>query len=539
MHYLILAASFILLQAGQLPAANAGEQASLIERGERIYRTGVLSSGEVLQGRVQGDVPVSGRQITCVQCHRRSGFGSTESEWRIPPITAEILYTPKVIARRGLHASRAEGVGTRPAYSDKSLARAIRAGADPAGRELDPSMPRFALPEEDMKALIAYLKTLSADADPGVSDSELHIATLIGPGVEPRQTKAMLAVMNTFIEAKNSGTRHETRRAKYTPWQKDSSYPAYRRWVLHPWRLEGNPEEWPEQLQRYYDNHPVFAVVGGIVDGAFQPIADFCNENSLPCLFPSNDLPATSPGFYTMHFNAGRQLEAGALITHLREEKLLESDKPLLQLFHQGESAGADTFREALKGEFPLQEVPLTDKIDESFWHQLEPASLLVMWLEPSELAGLAMLPRPWPKRIYLQSTLDRESLSSLPAELRNRIYLLYPYALPETAATQQLRVKTWLRLNGVEFTAPRVQSDSYFALTLFNDIMRNLGVHFSRAYAIETIEHMLDSALFTSLYPQVSLAPGQRYASKGCYIVRIPEKHSGKVVAVSRWIVP
>lgn len=541
MRYLILAASLLLLQPDTLPAADAGEQASLVEQGERIYRNGILSSGEVLQARVQGDVPVSGKQVTCIQCHRRSGFGSTESEWRIPPITAETLYTAKTISRRGLHASRVEGVATRPAYTDELLARAILEGTDSAGRKLDPSMPRFSLPEGDIHALIAYLKTLSADNDPGVSDTELHIATLIGPDVKPQRRDTMLAVMNTFIEAKNSGTRNEARRAKHTPWQKESSYPAYRRWVLHPWRLEGKPEEWPAQLQRYYDEQPVFAVTGGVVDGEFQPIADFCNANTLPCLFPSSDLPATKPGFYTLHFHAGRQLEANALISHLLQDNLLKQDEPILQIFHQEKSMGADTFREALKGKYPLRDIPISNRTRKNFWQEIKPASVLVMWLEPSDLTWLAKLPQPWPERIYLQSTMDTETenLKSLPEALRNRIYIIYPYALPDTAASQQLRIKAWLRLNGIELNAPRVQSDSYFAMTLFNDIMRHLGLHFSRAYAIETIEHKLDSALFTSVYPQVSLAPGQRYASKGCYIVRLSESPSGKIAATSGWIIP
>lgn len=539
MRCLIIAASITLFHSAPLSAESSYAPASLIERGERIYRTGVLISGEVLQARVQGDVPVSGKQVTCVQCHRRSGFGSTESEWRVPPITSGVLYSPKIIARRGLHASRVEGEGTRPAYTDEYLARAIREGIDPAGRKLDPSMPRFSLPDRDMEALVAYLKSLSAATDPGVSQTELHIATLIGPDVEAQRSDAMLAVMNTYVEAKNSGTRNEARRAKFTPWQKDSSYPAYRRWVLHPWRLKGEPAQWPEQLQRFYANQPVFAVIGGVVKGEFQPIADFCNAHALPCLFPTNDLPAATPGFYTMHFNAGRRLEANVLAKHLREEALLQPDKVLLQVFRRRDSTGATTLREVLRGETALQEVHPGAAADKEFWKQLGTSNVLVLWLEPSELAVLSALPRPWPKRIYLQSTLNTESLNRLPEELRKRIYLLYPYALPDTAAPQRLRVKTWLRLNGIEFNAPRVQSDSYFALTLFNDTMRSLGLHFSRAYAVETIEHMLDSALFTSLYPQVSLAPGQRYASKGCYIVHAPQKHAGKPVAASRWIIP
>ena len=47
-----------------------------------------------------------------------------------------------------------------------------------------------------------------------------------------------------------------------------------------------------------------------------------------------------------------------------------------------------------------------------------------------------------------------------------------------------------------------------------------------------------LDS-LAASGSPSFSLAPGQRFASKGCYIVRPSAEVPGSVSAVSDWLVP
>jgi hypothetical protein len=69
--------------------------------------------------------------------------------------------------------------------------------------------------------------------------------------------------------------------------------------------------------------------------------------------------------------------------------------------------------------------------------------------------------------------------------------------------------------------------------------MIKHVLENFSREYLTARIEHRVDNALTSSVYPRVTLTPGQRFASKGCYIVELPDDDSGGLVPVSNWIIP
>jgi len=60
---------------------------------------------------------------------------------------------------------------------------------------------------------------------------------------------------------------------------------------------------------------------------------------------------------------------------------------------------------------------------------------------------------------------------------------------------------------------------------------------NFSGEYLIETIEHEAETSINPGVFPRLSLGPGQRFASKGTYIVRL--SRDATVMPVSDWIVP
>lgn len=531
----------LLLAHGTLAAGPA-----VSEGGRAIYLDGRLASGEPLQATVQKGVALSGAAAACVNCHRRSGLGGGEGQSSIRPIAGRLLFHPPPPGGTGRlreQPPRASDASRRPVYTRASLARALREGVDPDGRVLDPLMPRYALDDDAVDQLQAYLDGLSARPAPGVSDREIHFATVVGPGVDPDRRRALLDVLQAFFRDKNGGTRKEARRRDTDSMR---MYRAYRTWVLHVWELRGAPETWHAQLDVHYRRQPVFAVVGGLGDASWQPVHAFCESAALPCVFPDVDYPVVAgTGYYSLYFSRGLVLEAEVLARQLAQSPAGR----IVQVFRDDATGHvpAQALRHALRrrGIDAPDERPVSGAgaPPVEFWeglvHGATPATLVV-WLDPADMQGLGQLDGPPPGLANLYVSASRSALRrpQLPEPWLARLRMVYPFVLPTDRARRLARVEAWLRGRNMPLTDARTQANAFFAATLTGDAMAHLGESFSRDYFIERIEQMAETALAPSIYPRLSLGPGQRFASRGGYIVGFPQG-ADVPVALSDWLVP
>ncbi|MDB6044291.1 MAG: hypothetical protein JWM63_2842 [Gammaproteobacteria bacterium] len=516
--------------------------ADLAGRGERIYREGILPSGAALLGARQQGGDAEGAIVACVNCHRRSGLGSGEGSIRIPPITGKYLFaTGGVPAGRPQLDAAAASDARRAPYDDASLAAAIRSGIGRGGRKLSYLMPRYALDDASMALLIAHLKTLATQPSPGVSDSTIDFATIFTPDADPTVRDGVLAVLNQFIVDKNAFIRGGS---KPLHSQRQIDYRVTRRWQLHVWTLQGPPESWDSQLHAHLHAEPVFAVLSGLAGRSWSPIHRFCESERLPCLFPNVEAPVDAEqDFYSVYFSKGLLLEADVIGPQLRAVSSAGAAPRLVQVYVAGDSAEAAAQRLTAQVPVGLQHVEraivrgdaaaLAQAVAEA-----QAGDTLVLWLRPDELR-LLHAPPPTAAQVFLSGTLAGLEQAPLPAAWRSMARLTYPVDLPAARAVRMNYPLRWFQIRQVPVVAERVQADTYLACGIVSEALNDMLDSFMRDFLVERIESMVSHRQLTGYYPRLGLAPGQRFASKGSYLVRFTEPSGVDVVPVTEWIVP
>lgn len=539
----LLVPSWVVAEPPNL-APTSENPAPQVEAGRRMYREGILPSGERMTGIVQGDIPLSGEQVICGRCHRRSGMGAPEGQNVAPAVVGDILYQPLRLptSKPPLPPER------RPAYTDETLKTAIRQGIDPSGKPLGPLMPRYPLlSDAQLDTLIAYLKTLQSSPAPGVTERDMHFATVIAGPVESDTREAFLGVFHTFFDQKNRETRHESQRAAHAPWHKAWALETYRKWALHLWELQGPPETWGQQLDALYRQQPVFAVLSGIGAGSWEPVHHFCEANGVPCILPMTDLPVVEEtDFYSLYFTRGMQLEADTIAEHLAKG----TPEPVVQVYPTDDlraKGAAERLRQTLqaRGSTLADLAVAAGSRDDRLWQEVMEAAAggtAVLWLGADDLEGLWTR---WqadtgngPTRIYLSTTLFGTEPGNLPQERRDQVFLVHASELPSRLPQRLVRSAGWLKSQRIAVPdAQVVQANAFFALKLMGEATKGIRGYYNRELLLERIEHMAENAVFTSVYPRLSLAPGQRFLSRGAYIAQF--QAGDELVALTDWLIP
>ena len=541
---------FILLLPASSTFANDIKKESILA-GKNIYMHGKLSSGKDIIATTVGDVQLTGEQAACVNCHRHSGLGSIEGSTIAPAITGEILFSEQKIKAHRYQPSTKQAPYTldRPAYTKDSLKNTLQSGVDINGYPLELLMPRYTFAENDYKHLYAYLNSLSIN-NAGVTDTTLHIATIIDGRVSTAKINTLLSTLERFISDLNSGTRREVERTAQAPIQKEWLYRGYRKYRLHVWKLTGEPDSWQQQLNIYYDKSPVFAVVSGISKDSWENIDNFCNNREIPCILPNTKTPGYSAdNFYTLYYNAGPYNDASVIASYFHDKAINNNEAGnIVQLYD--DSSYSMVAKNTLHDEITSNKLhkitsvaldTISDKygIDQYLKNK---NTTVIIWAEKLDSSLIEALSSSKNKiksvfiPYYLATSSEaRKKLDNIGLE----VLTSYPYVTPSSEPRATIRSSAWGKSRKIDTTEKAVFTNTFTAVKVLFNAIKHARSHFNRAYIIELLEHKLDKSVLTGMYPKLTIGPNQRYASRGGYIMKLPDDEFSALQPVTEWLLP
>jgi ABC-type branched-subunit amino acid transport system substrate-binding protein len=260
--------------------------------GAMIYHQGSSPSGADIVAQV-GGVTLPGSAVPCASCHGPDGLGRPEGGVRPSPLTWGHLTKP--------YGHRHRDGRSHPPFTALSLKQAITTGVDPAGNAFDPAMPRYAMPDEELDALVAYLEVVGLSAATGVSSGRVVLGLLMPEnGPSAMAGRAAAQVISGRLGEVNAeggiyGRQVELRTVTFAPERQAAL-----------------------QAADLLVQAPVLAIIGALPSPLQLEVADHLEELGVPLFHlwppPPEDIPESRRyGFYLL---PGVRQEAERLLDH-------------------------------------------------------------------------------------------------------------------------------------------------------------------------------------------------------------------------------
>jgi hypothetical protein len=238
-------------------------------------------------------------------------------------------------------------------------------------------------------------------------------------------------------------------------------------------------------------------------------------------------------------------LEAQLMARALQDRRERLGLRRVVQLFREGDlgAAGARALQDAPAAKGlelalrPLGPGPAREALAAAL-EGVGAGDAVLLWLRPEELKALPASAPP-ASALYASGLMGGLEFAPLPAAWRAVAELTYPFDLPELRKVRMNFPLGWLKVRHVPVVAERVQSDTYLACVILSETLGHMLDSFVRDYLVERVEVLLSHRLVNGYYPRLGLAPGQRFASKGGYLVRFPQPQGTQLEADGGWTVP
>jgi ABC-type branched-subunit amino acid transport system substrate-binding protein len=493
------------------------------ERGRVLYRTGESATGgEVIAVLGDGAVQIPAASFPCATCHGEDGRGRAEGGALPSDLTWPALTRPYEVKT---------GDRRRGPYDEAKLTRAIALGVDPSGNRLDSVMPRYRMSKQDADDLVAYLRRLGRDADPGVSEDAVRLGVLLAP--EGPGDDAAWAVRSTL----------EAGAAKVNA--AGGVYQRRLELVYH--RLPADAGERAASAAGFIAAERPFALVAPSFFGADGELAALAASAEVPTFGPLALAPPLSgiPDRWVFYLDPGLTGLARALVRHGHS---LAGDAPAVLASAAGGAATAEVtaaaLAEARRLGWRLEEVVLGgDAAPEVAALAARGVETVVVLSGGGTAAGLlaAATEAGWRPTVLALGPIADAALLRRAEGFGGRLLLAFA-ALPSDRTPSGVAALRGAldsgALDGGDAAGPRsppaalgaTEVTAYVALDLLVEGLRRAGRELSRSGLVETLETLRDHR--TGLMPPLTYGPNRRLGTGGAWVVEVgaaaPEDSAG-----------
>ena len=491
-------------------------------RGKQIYVHGTSPSGnEILAYFGASWLEMPGSAMACANCHGLDALGKLEDGVNPSNLTWKALTKPY-----GL--KYADG-RQHPPYTERTLELAVTQGTDPAGNNLLSVMPRYRMSRQDLADLIAYLKHVETDRDPGISDNKIVIGTAVpSQGTLADMGQAVKAVTSAFFEELNS---------------QGGIYG--RRFELKFVETADKPSATRANIERLLKDEQIFAMTGALIAGSEKEIISLMAQQEVPLigpltLYPQIGFPLNRQIFYLL---CGIDGQARTLIEFAVKQP--EFKNPGIVVVYPQNEINASVL-EAIEdqskkeGLSPPQAYPyVAGRFDAAETiKELDHASRGVVFFLGNSDEALSFMREAaklgWFPSIFLPSASDGTGMFIAPIGFNGKVFLSFPTSPADQSAEGIAEFRALAEKYNLPSHHLAAQMLAYSAAKILVEALKSAGKDLSREKLIRALEGLYEYQ--TGLTPAITYGPNRRIGAMGAYVVTIDLKEK-QFLPASGWI--
>lgn len=391
-------------------------------------------------------------------------------------------------------------------------------------------MPRYTMSDADMADLIAYLKRVQTESDPGLSATTIRIGTVLpAEGPLGMAGAAMRIVIEAYFDFVNATGGIHGRDLEL---------------VVGEWGADDTPAFW--QAQDLVSNEPLFALIAAYLPGYEAEFSALVDEQQLPLIGPHTLMGTGGGGRYEFFLQAGLAEQGEALVEAVLQQAVVaQADQPRIGIVYprlQGFDGLVDAAR-ARAARHGIERVAMVPYEANGFDASKAVATLrsagseAILFLgSASEFVALGTEASEldWKPALLAPGIRVERGVVEMPQSFAGEVYLAYA-SLPADHTPDGTNLFEALhRDRGLNYRESVSQIAAFSAARVLVEALEKAGPGLSREQLVASLEGMENFQ--PGLTAAVSFNPNRRMGPGGAYVVRV-DLINGRLDGGSFWI--